>query len=453
MTSYANDLSLLEAAPVLKSSTPVAMLLGTDRHIYEGTPDQEKRIGITPEQAGSLIRFLESKGVTARISVVQGAGTEAGHADDAYTAAGCSVVAERDLGSARFDLVHALKEPCAYEAGVNGPFIRIGALHTGGDPKGRHGQRELLKRRSACAIFDGSSVGYYSHTVYPDRFKVPIRGAMSVFAGRIAGGDVGEHARSRKSKGRVIVSGAGIVGSNAIDVLRASYGDVVTAVVVIEPDAAARATLSAVDTPGPPIRVLDGTSIPRSELKGAIGVIFGAATKKNQAPQVTTKEDVAQLVAGSILVDVAADEGCSIAPYQDTDDAQRDLQSLGYDYRCTKNLPHRKPREATEKHGEAILPYLGTILYAIARDGSPSAATRSFHAVSTPAEGKAPLTGLDALSVDLRNGMIFRCVDESETYAADILRIPLSQLLTELGPEYEGLKHDDKLVGFRPRRQ
>ena len=89
--------------------------------------------------------------------MVSGAGDRAGFFDWHYAATGARVV-DRDeiprLG--QVDVLHALKEPTAYECDVPGPLLRIGALHLASYPPGLC---RMLAHRNFAAIFDGGTVG------------------------------------------------------------------------------------------------------------------------------------------------------------------------------------------------------------------------------------------------------------------------------------------------------
>lgn len=129
-------------------------LLGIDRHIGEGTLEQETRVGITPSQAARLRRWLENAGISLDFYMVRGAGTSAGFDDEQYRQlAGAIIVDEIGIPKVRPPhVVHALKEPCPYERWIPGPFVRIGALHTGSFSP-NSGLAHLLGSPNFSAIF------------------------------------------------------------------------------------------------------------------------------------------------------------------------------------------------------------------------------------------------------------------------------------------------------------
>ena len=187
----------------------VELVLGTDREIG-GPHSPERRVGITPYNVAQLIQFFAELDVQLDVRVLQDAGAFAGWPDSDYIRAGARMIRREEIAfhGAPPDVVHALKEPSLYEADFPGTFLRIGALH-GGDFRPESGLAQLLARRDV-ALFDGSATGS------PGEFRIPIRGGMSIFAGKIAAEWVLKHLTDLDLRGRVVIVGGGKVGSACV---------------------------------------------------------------------------------------------------------------------------------------------------------------------------------------------------------------------------------------------
>ena len=90
-------------------------------------------MGLTSDQVRELRGLFDTLDITCRVLVLQGAGQRAGCADASYIEAGAEIITRDELEclDGAPDVVHALKEPSVYERHIPGPFLRIGAVHTG----------------------------------------------------------------------------------------------------------------------------------------------------------------------------------------------------------------------------------------------------------------------------------------------------------------------------------
>lgn len=409
--------NLFPHAPHILPKKSVTLVLGTDSHIGDKS-DPETRVGITPRQASALKEFVEGTGASLTMYVVKDAGAGAGHSDEDYRQAGCEILEESDLRDIRVppDVVHALKEPCSYESSIPGPFLRIGALHTGDDEPAAWRDLALLLNAGQCqGIFDGSMIG--GHTMsYNGGFRFPIRQSMSVFAGRIAADMVGKRSREYGTRGRVVIVGGGVAGANAARQLIDSHQDICDEVVVIEEreqeGEALRvklASLSESPSAGATgVRVITRDQIKPEDLESAVGLILAAAGQKPEAPKVV--RDVAHLLGMSqhgLVVDVSIDEGGSV---QGTagESVKQSIEQLGtgIGYVHDKHMPRIQPAMASEEHGKAVLPYLGTLLYLCAREGGATEAARHILRAGRQ-ECAEPEDHFAALVCDLGAGLVF----------------------------------------------
>lgn len=399
----------------------VELLLGNDREIGRETHSQERRVGITPDHVRELRAFFADLRLELSVLVMQGAGQRAGFADSDFVAAGAEILTEGELAwhDGPPDVVHALKEPSRYEAQVPGPFCRIGALHTG-DFHSEGGLAGLLRKRDVT-VFDGSHIGA------PDVFRIPIRGGMSIFAGEIAAEWVLDHLHHRQASGRAVVVGAGSAGKAALRKMAADPA--VTEVVLLDsaedPRRLDQIRAELADLAGVRVEGIAGTDHPAllSAVDGAAAVVFAVARPREAAPRVVHVNSLKQRLAdGAVVVDVSIDEKGAIhdpeirrtwSLEQIIDHLSRSFAgSRDRVYRALSNMPRAYPRQASVAHGEAVLPYLATLLFLAARDGGAEGAVR--HLSGRAVDGRSPDPGkveparvLDALAQDLRNGLAF----------------------------------------------
>lgn len=363
-------------------------LLGTDQYIGEGLDENgipkeaETRVGIVPDQVEEIRNWLRSNGVALDFFFVKGAGTRADFLDSAYLKMGAQMLFEHQLSSMPApNVVHALKEPSAYETFIPGPFLRIGALHSGAFDE-KSGVAFLFEQRNFCAIFDGSNIGSADG-------RIPIRGAMSVFAGEIAAEFSIEHFhRERIADAKVVISGGGVVGRATLNLLVNEGLDRCGKITLVEPNENTVAKLrQQYETEGK-IEIVQGSVLTREQVENANAVILTAFIKGQSAPDVLKFDEIRAIADGAIIVDVSIDERGGIKldnfikedfSLQDVvEKISREIVRLGKGIRYIANdhLPKFKPRKASIAHGGAILPYISMLLYCSARMGGARQAAK-----------------------------------------------------------------------------
>ena len=313
--------------------------------------NHEYRVALTPEGAHVLIDAGH------RVSVEAGAGAATGFADEAYGAAGASIVATAAEAWAA-DMVVKVKEPQPDEV----KLLRKGQLlfcylHLAAAPDLAH----ALMARGVTAI------AY--ETVSKPGGGLPLLRPMSEIAGRLAPqvGALGLH-KSHGGSGklitglpgvppaRVLIIGAGVVGMSAT---RTAVG-LGARVTLIDRQtdklAHAEAQFGA--------RVETRFSSPEAitdSLAHADIVIGAAQIPGRHAPRLISLASLKQMPPGSVLVDVAIDQGGIAETSRPTTHSHPFFVTEGIVHYCVTNMPGAVARTATKALTHATLPYVQTL--------------------------------------------------------------------------------------------
>lgn len=398
-----------ELAKQDSESRPVRLLLGTDEFIRH-----ERRVGLVPEQVDRLHRDLATVGIELHTTVVAGAGDRAAppFTDDDYADAGAQVLSAVEVQQqAHFDVVHSLKEPTEYEAGLPGPFLRIGALHL---PTYPEGVCAMLRSKNFTAILDGAVIGNCSYRISGGD-RTPIVASMSRFAGAVSGRMVVKGTTEHGlDPGKVVVVGGGVAGRSAIAEMTAQTARLV----VIEPWEPMRAKLR-LELPElgvPADRFEIRPALDDEALTDAIGVVFAHRTGARAAEKVCDEAQIRRMKKGAVIADIAIDQGGSIRHdgYDEADTADearrkyKDLFAGDYLYYGEVNMPREEPHLASIHHGIAVLPYVTLLLARCARRGGPVQVAAELLALPPKTYGQDEPFELDlvaAMAQDLRNGI------------------------------------------------
>jgi alanine dehydrogenase len=321
------------------------MIIGVPKEIKV----QEHRVGMTP--AG--VRALVEDG--HRVLVQQGAGLGSGLDDARYRQAGATLVDAAAEAYATAELVVKVKEPLPPEYGL----LRAGQmlftyLHLAAE-------RRLTETLLASGV---TAIAY--ETVTRDDSTLPLLTPMSEIAGRMAP-QTGAHWLQKEQggkgvllagapgvrPGRVVILGAGTVGSNALRIAVGMGADVT----VLDIDAARLTALD--DHYGNRIHTLIANSqtieeeVPRADLLIGAVLIAGAA-----APRLVSRELVARMEPGSVIVDVAVDQGGCVATIHPTTHADPVYLVEGVLHYGVANMPGAVSHTSTFALTNATLPYV-----------------------------------------------------------------------------------------------
>lgn len=309
---------------------------------------QENRVGLTPAGVHSLVAAGHE------VLVQKSAGAAVGFADDAYTAAGATMVgtAKEAFGA---PLVVKVKEPQPDEFGylVSGQTL-FTYLHLAPDPA----QAEALLRSNV------TGVAY--ETVTDASGALPLLVPMSEVAGRLAA-QVGATALQMPNGGRgvlmggvpgveparVTVLGGGIVGVEAARMCLGMGADVT----LLDINLAKLRELDAVFGPRLKTRYSEPSAI--SELLAQSDLVVGAVLiPGHSAPKLVRREHLASMANGTVLVDVAIDQGGCFETSRPTTHAEPTYVVDGVVHYCVANMPSACARTATLALTNATLPYV-----------------------------------------------------------------------------------------------
>jgi len=324
------------------------MLIGCPKEIKT----REYRVGLTPAGARILT------GLGHSVLIEKGAGGGSMIPDEAYVRAGAELVDTRQEVWARAEMVVKVKEPIApefelmRENQILFTYLHLAAAQELG--------AEMLKR--------GVNGVAYETIEYPDN-SLPLLTPMSAVAGRMAvqvGAVCLEKEHGGKGillggvpgvlRGRVAIIGGGHVGANAAR-LALGLGAQVTVL-----DISHKTLRYLDDVYEGRIHTLysDTDSIERAvrEADLLIGAVLVAGAR---APTLVSKDLVSKMEAGSVIVDVAVDQGGCVETCRPTDHDNPTYELHGVVHYCVANMPGAVPRTSTHALTNATIPYMQMI--------------------------------------------------------------------------------------------
>lgn len=310
------------------------MLVGVPKEIK----NHEYRVGLTPPS----VRELTSRGVD--VIVQQGAGAQIGLADEQYMAAGASIVGTAQEIFGRADMVIKVKEPQPAECAM----LREGQvlytyLHLAPDPEQT---AALVKSGAVCIAYE---------TITGPGGGLPLLAPMSEVAGRMAIQAGASHLEKSKggmglllggvpgvAAGHVVIIGAGVVGTNALQ-MAVGTGARVT---VLDKNVDRLRQLDLVY--GNRISTLySSTHAIEEAVLDADLVIGGVLVPGAAAPKLVTRDMIARMKQGAVVVDVAIDQGGCFETSHATTHADPTFVVDGVIHYCVANMPGAVARTST----------------------------------------------------------------------------------------------------------
>jgi len=326
-----------------QTETRQSMVVGCTREIKS----QENRVALTPGGARQLVR----QGLTVLLET--GAGLGAAYPDSEYLAAGAEIVDSAADVFARSDLVVKVKEPQPAEvAMLREGQVLFTYLHLAAD-------RRLTETLVATGV---TAIAY--ETVQIGR-RLPLLEPMSEVAGRmsvmVGAYYLAKHAGGRGTllggvpgvlPGNVVILGGGTCGTNAAKVSTGIGAD--TTILEVSSE-----RMTWLDTAMPAARTLYSSESALLEILPRTDLLIGAVLVPGaKAPKLVTREMLGLMREGTVLVDIAVDQGGCIETTRPTTHENPVYTEEGVIHYCVANMPGAFARTATQALTSVTLPYV-----------------------------------------------------------------------------------------------
>ena len=321
------------------------MLVGVPKEIK----NSEYRVGLVP----STVRELTAN--CHHVIVQEGAGLGAGLTDADYQAAGAEIVADADQVFANAELVVKVKEPLAQERKkLKAGQVLFTYLHLAPDPQQT---KDLLTSGVIAIAYE---------TVTSPHGTLPLLTPMSEVAGRMAP-HVGARCLEKENGGRgvllggvpgvppadVIVLGGGVAGTHAA-LISAGMGATVT-VIDRNPEVLRRIA----DRLGARVRTVFATRDAIETLCRRADLVIGAVLLPGAAaPKLITAATVKAMKPGSVIVDIAIDQGGCAETSRPTTHSAPTYTVDDVVHYCVTNMPGAVARTSTFALNNVTLPFV-----------------------------------------------------------------------------------------------
>ena len=321
------------------------MLIGVPKEIK----NHEYRVGMTPESVSAAV----SNG--HQVMVQASAGIGIGATDDAYHHAGAIIADQASEIFEKADMIVKVKEPQAVErAMLRKDQILYTYLHLAPDPAQT---KDLVNSGAVCIAYE---------TITDSKGTLPLLKPMSQVAGRLSI-QAGAYALEKSHGGsgmllggvpgvapaKVVIIGGGVVGFNAAQMAVGLQADVT----ILDTNPNTVEFLS--NYFGNTAKVIHSNAgflreyVLSADLVIAAILVIGAA-----APKLVAKEMLPHMKNGSVLVDVAIDQGGCFETSKATTHADPIYEIDGVVHYCVANMPGAVPRTSTYALNNATLPHL-----------------------------------------------------------------------------------------------
>ncbi len=320
------------------------MLVGAPKEIK----NHEYRVGLTP----TSVRELTKHGHSVLVETNAGLGINA--TDEAYQKAGATIADTAEEIFARADMIVKVKEPQAVErAMLREGQILYTYLHLAPDPEQT---KDLVNSGATCIAYE---------TVTSRFGGLPLLAPMSKVAGRMSI-QAGAHCLEQPQGGlgmllggvpgvdpaKVVIVGAGVVGTHATHIAVGMGADVW----VLDNSADSldrhwqhfgRSTNSVFST---------ADALEKHVIEADL-VIGGVLVPGAEAPKLVTKDMVSRMKPGSVIVDVAIDQGGCCETSRATTHADPTYLVDDVVHYCVANMPGGVPRTSTYALNNVTLPF------------------------------------------------------------------------------------------------
>ncbi len=313
---------------------------------------QENRIGLTPDS----VKVLTSNG--HEVLVENSGGYEAGFDNEQYKKSGAKIIDKAGDIYNDSDIIVKVKEPLTNEIKmIREDQIVFTYLHLAAAKELTEG---LVKSKSICIAYE---------TITDNKGRLPLLAPMSAVAGRMSV-QAGAHCLEKNQKGRgillggapggepgnVVILGGGVVGENAAIIATGM-----------------RAKVHIVDKSKERLKqlteIFGNKIIP--ELSGETDLeklvsecdllVGGVLVPGAEAPKLVTKKMIKKMKRGSVIVDVAIDQGGCVETSKPTTHANPTYVVDDIVHYCVANMLGGVPRTSTLALNKATLPFLSKL--------------------------------------------------------------------------------------------
>ncbi len=323
---------------------------------------QEHRIGLTPES----VKILTANG--NQVLVENNGGFEAGFDNDQYVSAGAKIIDKAEDIFNDAEIIVKVKEPLSNEVKmIKENQIVFTYLHLAAAKELTQG---LINSKSVCIAYE---------TVTDNNGRLPLLAPMSAVAGRMSV-QAGAHCLEKNQKGRglllggapgvkpgnVVILGGGVVGENAAIIATGLQAKVH----IVDKSEARLKQLT--EMFGDKIVPQHSDKIDLEKLISECDLLVGGVLIPGaEAPKLVTKKMLKGMKRGSVIVDVAIDQGGCVETSKPTTHANPTYIVDDIVHYCVANMPGGVPRTSTLALNKATLPFLSKL----AKDGYKKALT------------------------------------------------------------------------------
>ena len=321
------------------------MLVGVPKEVKT----HEYRVGLVPGSVRELIHHGH------KVLVETNAGAGIGFGDDDYRTVGAEIAGSADEVFATAEMIVKVKEPQPAEFGrLKENQVLFTYLHLAPDEAQTKG------------LMDSGCVAIAYETVTDSRGGLPLLAPMSEVAGRMSV-QVGAHCLEKEQGGsgmllggvpgvaaaKVVIIGGGVSGTNAARMAMGMEAHVTVIDKSIE-------RLYALDLQfGPMLNTIYSTvDAIETHCVGADLVIGAVLVPGAAAPKLVTRDMVSRMRPGSVLVDIAIDQGGCFETSRGTTHAEPTYVEEGCVHYCVTNMPGAVARTSTFALNNATLPFV-----------------------------------------------------------------------------------------------
>ena len=324
------------------------MIIGVPKEIKL----QEHRIGLTPDS----VKILTGKG--HEVLVQDNGGFEAGFNNEDYKKAGAKIIERPEEIFKNSEIIVKVKEPQMNEVEmIRENQIIYTYLHLAAAKELTEG---LIKTKSICIAYE---------TVTDDMGRLPLLAPMSAVAGRMSI-QAGAHSLEKNQKGRglllggapgvepanVVILGGGVVGENAAIIATGMKSKVYVV------DKSKERLKQLHEMFGDKIIPTNSEQTDLNKLISDCDLLVGGVLIPGaEAPKLVTKEMIKKMKRGSVVVDVAIDQGGCVETSKPTTHADPTFIVNDVVHYCVANMPGGVPRTSTMALNKATLPLLTKI--------------------------------------------------------------------------------------------